>query len=799
MKTGFDNEKYLKMQSEHIRERISKFGDKLYLEFGGKLYDDYHASRVLPGFEPDSKLRMLMQLSDQAEIVIVISAMDIDRRKIRGDIGITYDEDVLRLKQLFEDKGLYVSSVVVTHFTGQEAAKKFKQRMEKRDINVYMHYFIEGYPSNISYIMSEEGFGKNDYIKTTRPLVVVTAPGPGSGKMATCLSQLYHENKLGIKAGYAKFETFPIWNIPLKHPINLAYEAATADLDDVNMIDPFHLEAYGVTTVNYNRDIEIFPVLNAMFEEIYGQSPYKSPTDMGVNMAGNCIVDDDVCCEASKQEIIRRYYTTLGRVVEEKANESEVLKIEFLMKQAGITTDDRKVTVAADARAQKLGVPTAAIELEDGKVITSKTTDLLGASAALLLNALKFLGGIDHDTHLISPEAIEPIAELKVRFLGGKNPRLHTDEVLIALSIASISDENAKVALSQIPKLKGLQAHTSVMLSPADIRTFKRLGVEVTSNPVRTVTRKKAKPVLVIMAAGMGSRYGGLKQVDTVDDENDRIIDFSIYDAKQAGFEKVIFIIKKENLELFREAVGDAVSKHIGVEYVFQELSDIPEGEKIYDGRVKPYGTAHAVRAVRNVVNGPFAVINADDFYGREAFERIYDFLENTKNENGNYCMVAYRLGNTLTENGSVSRGICTVDEDGYLSDINEYTKIIRTGDGAAYTDNGTDYLPISADSVTSMNIWGFTEDFLEEVDKAFVKFYREDLPKNPEKAECYLPFVVDGMIRSGRAKVSVLHSSDRWFGVTYREDKEYVKNSIAKLKEDGVYPRYLWPEPEDQ
>lgn len=491
MKKGFDNEKYVKMQSEHIRERIAKFGDKLYLEFGGKLYDDFHASRVLPGFEPDSKLKMLMELKDQAEIVIVISAMDIERNKVRGDIGITYDEDVLRLKQLFEDMGLYVSSVCVTHYTGQASAKKFKERMKRRKINVYMHYFIEGYPSNIPLIMSDDGFGKNEYIKTTRPLVVITAPGPGSGKMATCLSQLYHENKRGIKAGYAKFETFPIWNIPLKHPINLAYEAATADLNDVNMIDPFHLEAYGQTTVNYNRDIEIFPVLNAMFEAIYGESPYKSPTDMGVNMAGNCIVDDEACCEASNQEIIRRYYTTLNRVVEEKANESEVLKIEFLMKQAGITTGDRKVTVAANERCAKLGVPTAAIELDNGDIITSKTSDLLGASAAVLLNALKVLGGIDHDTHLISPEAIEPIAELKVKFLGGKNPRLHTDEVLIALSIASISDENARKAFDQIPKLKGCQVHTSVMLSPADLRTFKRLGIEVTSEPVRNVVKKK--------------------------------------------------------------------------------------------------------------------------------------------------------------------------------------------------------------------------------------------------------------------------------------------------------------------
>ena len=491
MKIGFDNDKYLKMQSEHIRERIGEFGDKLYLEFGGKLYDDYHASRVLPGFEPDSKLRMLMQLADQAEIVIVISAMDIERNKVRGDLGITYDEDVLRLKKLFEDKGLYVSGICITHYTGQASANKFKERMEKRKIDVYMHYFIEGYPSNIPLIMSDEGFGKNEYIKTTRPLVVITAPGPGSGKMATCLSQLYHENKRGVKAGYAKFETFPIWNIPLKHPINLAYEAATADLNDVNMIDPFHLEAYGKTTVNYNRDIEIFPVLNAMFEAIYGQSPYKSPTDMGVNMAGNCIVDDEACCEASKQEIIRRYYTTLNRVVEEKANESEVLKIEFLMKQAGITTDDRKVTVAANERCKKLMVPTAAIELDNGEIITSKTSDLLGASSALLLNALKYLGGIDDDAHLISREAIEPIAKLKVDYLGGKNPRLHTDEVLIALSIASISDERARIAFSQIPKLKGCQVHTTVMLSPADIRTFKRLGIEVTSEPVRNVAEKK--------------------------------------------------------------------------------------------------------------------------------------------------------------------------------------------------------------------------------------------------------------------------------------------------------------------
>jgi len=484
MRVGFDNEKYLKMQSEHIEERISKFGDKLYLEFGGKLFDDYHASRVLPGFEPDSKLRMLMKLSDRAEIVIVINAADIEKNKVRGDLGITYDEDVLRLIASFENHSLYVGSVVLTHYAGQMRAAEFKEKLEKKKVKVYLHYTIEGYPSNIPLIVSEDGFGKNEYIETTRPLVVITAPGPGSGKMATCLSQLYHDNKRGIKAGYAKYETFPIWNIPLKHPINLAYEAATADLNDVNMIDPFHLEAYGETTVNYNRDIEIFPVLNAIFEGIYGENPYKSPTDMGVNMAGKCIVDDEACREASHMEIIRRYYTALNNIIREKAKETEVYKIELLMKQAKITTDDRKVTVAAKQREEKLGVPTAAIELSDGTIITSKTTDLLGASAALLLNALKHLGQVDADAHLISPEAIEPIQELKTKYLGGKNPRLHTDEVLIALSISAMNDPNARKALEQIPKLKGCQVHTSVMLSDVDIKIFKKLGVDLTSEPI---------------------------------------------------------------------------------------------------------------------------------------------------------------------------------------------------------------------------------------------------------------------------------------------------------------------------
>ena len=484
MRVGFDNEKYLRMQSKRIEDRINKFGDKLYLEFGGKLFDDYHASRVLPGFEPDSKLRMLMKLCDRVEIVIVINAADIEKNKIRSDLGISYDEDVQRLKKEFEDRGFYVGSVVMTHYAGQARAADFKERLEKRNVKVYLHYTIEGYPSNIPLIVSDEGFGKNEYIETARPLVVVTAPGPGSGKMATCLSQLYHDHKRGIKAGYAKYETFPIWNIPLKHPVNLAYEAATADLQDINMIDPFHLEAYGETTVNYNRDVEIFPVLNAIFEGIYKENPYKSPTDMGVNMAGNCIVDDEVCSQASYQEIIRRYYTAMNDVIRGKAKENDVYKIELLMKQAKITTDDRKVTVAAKERAEKLGVPTAAIELSDGMIITSKTTALLGASAALLLNALKFLGGVDHDIRLISPEAIEPIQELKTKYLGGKNPRLHTDEVLIALSISAINNKNAKKALEQLPKLKGCQVHTSVMLSEVDIKTFKKLGVDLTSEPI---------------------------------------------------------------------------------------------------------------------------------------------------------------------------------------------------------------------------------------------------------------------------------------------------------------------------
>lgn len=484
MKIGFDNEKYLTMQSEHIRKRIGEFGDKLYLEFGGKLFDDYHASRVLPGFAPDSKLRMLLQIADQAEIVIAINAADIDKNKVRHDLGITYDEDVLRLIQEFHDKGLYVGSVVITQYSGQSGADQFKAKLEHRNIKVYRHYSIEGYPSNVPLIVSDEGYGKNDYIETTRPLVIITAPGPGSGKMATCLSQLYHENKRGIKAGYAKFETFPVWNLPLKHPVNLAYEAATADLNDVNMIDPYHLEAYGATTVNYNRDVDIFPVLNAIFEGIYGESPYKSPTDMGVNMAGFCIVDDEACCEASKQEIIRRYYQALNRLAKEEGNSDEVYKINLLMKKANIDVSMRRVIGACLERAEKSGGPTAAMELEDGTIVTGKTSPLLGASAALLLNAIKVLGDIPHGIHLIAPSAIEPIQTLKTQYMGSRNPRLHTDEVLIALSMSAATDDTAKKALAQLPKLRGCQVHTSVMLSEVDIKVFSKLGVQLTSEPV---------------------------------------------------------------------------------------------------------------------------------------------------------------------------------------------------------------------------------------------------------------------------------------------------------------------------
>ena len=487
VKIGFDNEKYLQMQSQHIKERIAQFGGKLYLEFGGKLYDDNHASRVLPGFQPDSKLRMLLQLKDQVEMVIAINADDIEKNKIRGDLGITYDRDVIRLIGVFRDFGLYVSSVVLTRFRGQTLATAFQSRLEGMGIRVYHHYSIEGYPANTAYVVSEEGFGKNDYIETTRSLVVVTAPGPGSGKLATCLSQVYHENQRGIKAGYAKFETFPIWNIPLNHPVNLAYEAATADLNDVNMIDPFHLEAYGQTTVNYNRDVEAFPILEALFEKIMGKCPYKSPTDMGVNMVGNCIFDDEAVKFASRQEIIRRYYVAACDLKQGKCDEEVVRKLELLMRKANVSPEERTTVAPALRREAETGDAAAAMELPDGTIVTGRTTDLLGASSALLLNALKTLSNLPDEMHLMSPVVLDPIQHLKVAHLGNRNPRLHTDETLIALSICAATNPLAEMAMEQLSKLKGCEVHSTVILSPVDEKVFKRLGINLTCEPKYSV------------------------------------------------------------------------------------------------------------------------------------------------------------------------------------------------------------------------------------------------------------------------------------------------------------------------
>lgn len=482
-KIGFDNDEYIRLQSQNIRDRIDMFGGKLYMEFGGKLFDDFHASRVLPGFKPDSKVKMLLELKDDAEIIIAINADAIEKNKRRGDLGITYDLDTLRLIDAFRGIGLYVGSVVITRFTGQPLAIAFESRLKSLGIKTYRHYPIKDYPSNIPFIVSDEGFGKNEYIETDRHLVIVTAPGPGSGKMATCLSQLYHDHKRGIKAGYAKFETFPVWNIPLKHPVNVAYEAATADLNDVNMLDPFHLEAYGATTVNYNRDIEIFPVLNAIMEKILGESPYKSPTDMGVNMAGFAICDDEAVCTAAKQEILRRYYSALCNVRQGLSEQSEVTKIELLMNQLSISTNDRPVAAAALKKATQTGAPATAIQLEDGRIITGKTSSLLGASSSMLLNVLKELGGIPDDIELLSPTIIEPIQEMKTSVLGNHNPRLHIDEILIALSICAATNGTAKKALEQVEKLKGLEVHSSVILSRVDEQTFKKLGVNLTCEP----------------------------------------------------------------------------------------------------------------------------------------------------------------------------------------------------------------------------------------------------------------------------------------------------------------------------
>ncbi len=483
-KVGFDNERYIKLQSQYITERINKFGGKLYLELGGKLFDDFHAARVLPGFMPDSKIKMLMSLRDELEIVIAISAMDIVKNKIRSDYNITYDLDTLRLIDAFRDIGFLVGSIVITQYNGQHAVDVFKKKLEKLGMRVYLHYPIEGYPTNVELIVSDEGYGKNEYIETSRRLVVVTAPGPGSGKMATCLSQLYHENLRGVKAGYAKFETFPIWNLPLKHPVNLAYEAATADLNDINMIDPFHLSAYNLSSINYNRDIEIFPVLNTIFEKILGESPYKSPTDMGVNMAGNCIFDDEIVCEAARGEIVRRYYHTLCDSVKGLVEKSAVMKLELIMKQAKVSVEDRKCVIAANEKAEATGEPAVAIELNNGKIVTGKTSSLLGASSAALLNALKVLADIDDDIELISPAIIEPVQNLKVNHLGNRNPRLHTDEILTALSICATMDENARRALDMIDELKYAQVHSTVILSQVDSQLFKKLKMELTQEPV---------------------------------------------------------------------------------------------------------------------------------------------------------------------------------------------------------------------------------------------------------------------------------------------------------------------------
>ncbi len=480
---GFDSDKYLSLQSKHIKERVSQFG-KLYLEFGGKLFDDYHASRVLPGFAPDNKLKMLEQLKDQAEIVIVINASAIEQNKIRGDLGITYDVDVLRLKNALETRGFFVSSVVITQYTGQSAADKFRQKLSTLGIRSYLHYIIDGYPENVSHILSDQGFGRNDYIETSRDLVVVTAPGPGSGKMATCLSQLYHENKRGVKAGYAKFETFPVWNLPLRHPVNIAYEAATADLDDINMIDPFHMEAYGETTINYNRDVEIFPVLSAMFEGILGESPYRSPTDMGVNMVGFAISDDEVCREAARQEILRRYYHTACDVKKGNAPRAELFRMELLLKQAGLQPEQRKVYSAALTRQELTGHPAGAIELRDGRLVTGRTSALFGAASATLMNAIKECAGIDPEEKLVSAAALEPIQVLKTRYLGSHNPRLHSDEMLIALSGSAADNPHAALAMEHIPDLRGAEAHSSVILSPVDETIYRKLGIHLTCSPV---------------------------------------------------------------------------------------------------------------------------------------------------------------------------------------------------------------------------------------------------------------------------------------------------------------------------
>jgi len=481
---GFDNEKYLAEQSGKIRERIDQFGGKLYLEFGGKLFDDYHASRVLPGFKPDSKMHMLRTLKDQVEIVIVINAQDIEKKKLRGDLGITYDDDVLRLMDNFRELDLFVGSVVVTFFSGQPAAVAFIKRLNAFGVRSYLHYAIPGYPNDVARIVSDEGYGRNDYVETSRSLVVVTGPGPGSGKMATCLSQLYHDYKRGVCSGYAKYETFPIWNLQLKHPVNIAYEAATADLNDVNMLDYYHFEAYGVPAVSYNRDMEIFPVLRAMFERIQGSCPYQSPTDMGVNMAGFCIVDDEAVRSASRREVLRRYYTEAVALERGEGSTEALRKIELLMNQADITADICPAVGAALSKAEATGGPAGALYMPDGRIVTGKTSNLLGAAAALLLNALKVLGGIDEDLQLISTQVLEPICALKTEHLGHRNPRLHSDEILMALCICALTNPVAEKARDQLDRLRGCDAHFSVIISDTDEQLFRNLGINVTCQPV---------------------------------------------------------------------------------------------------------------------------------------------------------------------------------------------------------------------------------------------------------------------------------------------------------------------------
>ena len=483
-KTAFDNNKYLTIQRENILKRISKFGDKLYLEFGGKLFDDYHAARVLPGFEPDSKLQMLLGIKDMAEIIIVVNANDISSNKVRGDIGITYQEDVLRLIDAYKDVGLYVPSVIISFYQELPNVIEFEQKLKNSNINVYRSFKINGYPQNIPLIVSDEGLGKNEWVQTTRPLVVVTAPGPGSGKLAACLSQIYLDNKNGIRAGYAKYETFPVWNLALNHPVNLAYEAATIDLNDVNMIDPYHLEKYGIVSVNYNRDVEAFPLLKAIFEKIYGETPYYSPTDMGVNMVGMAIRDEEAVKDASQREIVRRYYETRLKIFLGKLPPESLEKMELLMNKAGVQPENRKCVAKALETQARSGEPSEAAELPNGKIITGHRSPLLGASAALILNTLKYFAKIDKNIYLISPNVFEPMQTLKTKYLHRSYARLRAEEILLALSIQALSNPLAELAIKQIPKLKGIEVHSTNILSEVDRNTLKGLGMHVTEEPI---------------------------------------------------------------------------------------------------------------------------------------------------------------------------------------------------------------------------------------------------------------------------------------------------------------------------